>query len=246
MLVLDPLASVYASDENNRALVREFLDWLSAFAVNHPSHPLVMLVAHPAKAIAGEAAVYSGNTDWRNAPRAVWTLRRCKGPGRKKPGEGETDHYVALVLDKANYGPHPVTIPLSSTSVGEDAWRWIEARSINEAVANFAKVRRLTPAPKKEATSGERQPTKHAKTILHASERLVDAEPPAVISVDDFEKDYDEWHRSTYGVQDTPPSRNTLTRAMKKADRCLRFGSQGGVPVVKNCRFKPSAEEGET
>ena len=52
----------------------------------------VLLIAHPAKAASGEAADYSGSTDWRNAARAAWTM-------------GFRDDDPVLTLDKSSYGP---------------------------------------------------------------------------------------------------------------------------------------------
>ena len=176
----------------------------------------------------------------------MWTLIIRESTQHRKPGEGETRNYAALVLDKANYGVHPVTIPLSSVSVGEDAWRWVEARSIHEAVRNYADVRKLRPAPKKDEASTERKPTKQERLVRYAEERLDDAEPTSVITVADLNEDYVAWHQSTYGSRGDAPARNTFTRAMKAADRKPRFGKKGGVDIVKSCRFKPSADDGES
>ena len=243
-IVLDPLASVYASDENNRALVREFLDHLIGFAANHPSKPLILLVGHPAKAIKGDAAVYSGSTDWRNAPRAVVTLKIQTSSQHAKPLEGETNQYVVLELEKANYGPHPIPIPLASQTKGEDQWRWIEARSIDQAVRNYAAVRGLEPAALKSSTTTERQPKKHEKVQLYAAERLADSEGASMM-VDEVNEDYSEWHRSRYGDGDNPIARNTFNRAMKEAGREVRYGQQKkGPQLVKNCRFTTSADVG--
>ena len=176
LVILDPVASVYASDENSRALVREFLDWLTHFAVNHPAQPMILLIGHPAKAAAGEATDYSGVTDWRNAPRALWTLKTRKAPGLKKPGEGETDRYVCLSLDKANFGPRPVHIPLAGKEASDGEWRWVEAHSIAHAVASYAEHLGRTAAGPKGGPTQEKgkKPGLDGKIRQYAEDRLGD------------------------------------------------------------------------
>ena len=72
LLVIDPLAAAYASDENNRGLVRSFVaDW---DAWGRAKRCAVLLLAHPPKSGAG----YAGSTDWEAATRSLWTLAKQK------------------------------------------------------------------------------------------------------------------------------------------------------------------------
>ena len=246
LVVLDPVASVYASDENSRALVREFLDWLTHFAVSHPAQPMILLIGHPAKAATGEATDYSGVTDWRNAPRALWTIKTRKAPGLKKPGEGETDRYVCLSLDKANFGPHPVHIPLASKVGSDGEWRWVEASSISHAVASYAEHIGCTPAGRKGPTKENgNKPGAGEKIRRYAEDRLEDGEASDVVARSDVEEDYRDWHQDTYGEKGKLTTKRTFNRAMKDGDRTPRMGRRGGVEIISKCRLRRPAEESE-
>ena len=100
LVVIDPLAAAYGSNENDRGLVRQFLAHWNGWAAK--TGAAVLLVAHPPKS----AATYSGSTDWRNGVRALWTLTNEKAPGFKRAKEGESVEPLApcLTLDKASYG----------------------------------------------------------------------------------------------------------------------------------------------
>ncbi len=101
---MDPLAAAFGSNENDRALVREWLAIFGDFAARRGC--AVLLIGHPAKVAAGEASRYSGSTDWRNGVRALWTLTTEKVGGREKPKPGETtDRAHCLTLDKSSYSP---------------------------------------------------------------------------------------------------------------------------------------------
>ena len=240
LVILGPVASVYASDENSRALVREFLDWLTHFAVNHPAQPMILLIGHPAKAAAGEATDYSGVTDWRNAPRALWTLKTRKAPGLKKPGEGETDRYVCLSLDKANFGPRPVHIPLASKEASDGEWRWVEAHSIAHAVASYAEHLGRTAAGPKGGPTQEKgkKPGLDGKIRQYAEDRLGDGEASDVVQRDALEKDYRHWHQATCGVDGKLTTKRTFNRAMERGDRTPRMGMRGGVEIISKCRLR--------
>ena len=95
LLVLDPLAAAYGSNENDRALVRQFCATLDAWARRHGC--AVLMVAHPPKTAVD---AYSGSTDWRNASRAMLTLQhKDREEGDEKRKEWK------LSLEKSNYGP---------------------------------------------------------------------------------------------------------------------------------------------
>lgn len=71
LLIMDPLAAAYASQENTRGLVRAFVshwdDW------SQSNNCTTLLLAHPPKSTAFN---YAGSTDWLGAVRALWTLQR--------------------------------------------------------------------------------------------------------------------------------------------------------------------------
>ena len=89
LLVIDPLASAYGSNENDRAQVRRFMASLGDWAER--SGCTVLVIAHPPKS----EAVFSGSTDWHNATRAMWLL------GLKENSAGEPA--PCLELHKSNY-----------------------------------------------------------------------------------------------------------------------------------------------
>ena len=119
LLIIDPLAAAYASDENARALVRAFVsDW---DAWGRATLCATMLVAHPPKAA---GMVYAGSTDWQGAVRNLWTLD--KEQRGKPPPRGQDDNRPwewRLSCEKSNYGPRPETLRLAWDSTG-GGLRW--------------------------------------------------------------------------------------------------------------------------
>ena len=98
LLVIDNVASSFAANENNRSMVRQFINHWSEYAQNH--YCAVMLISHPPKG----GQVYSGSTDWHNASRFVWSFGLCDDMnlrGKRK-----------LEVIKNNYGilPEPLEI----------------------------------------------------------------------------------------------------------------------------------------
>ena len=111
LLILDPSAGAFGSNENDRAAVREFVSALDRWAREHDC--AVLLVSHPPKPptdAKAKAAKYSGSTDWRNAARTVWTLGEC-GVKECKCGR------LVLEVDKASYVKRPEPVHV------EDLWR---------------------------------------------------------------------------------------------------------------------------
>ena len=99
LVVIDPLAAAYGSNENDRALVRQFLAHWNGWAAE--SGAAVLLVAHPPKT----GATFSGSTDWRNGVRALWTLTNERAPGFAPAKDGKAEPLApCLTLDKASYG----------------------------------------------------------------------------------------------------------------------------------------------
>lgn len=117
LLVLDPLAAAFGSNENDRALVRAFCASWDAWA--RSTGCAVMLIVHPPKANAsgdGENAGFSGSTDWRNACRSMWTLARPapEPPAqRKKRGKSPAPpRRPVLSVRKSSYGAPPRPLEL--------------------------------------------------------------------------------------------------------------------------------------
>ena len=241
LVVFDPIASCYASDENSRALVREFLDWLAAFAANHVGRPLVVLVGHPAKASVGEASLYSGTTDWRNACRAMWVLQRRTASGFKKREEGTTRDYMSVTLNKLNApGRQPIEIPLASLRAPEGlGWRWKEAASVADAVASYAAVLGLDPAGQQSASDEPRPPSKTEKNLRYVSERIVNQKGVS-IPLADVQDDYDAWHSATYDTAcDGLLGKRAFNKLMKGKGKTPRMGERDGVvDRLNNAAFK--------
>lgn len=96
LLVLDPLAAVYACNENDRALVRGFMSALALMSKQLGCATL--LIAHPSKDKDHE---FSGSTDWHSAARSVISLER------KQEGKGKESHLASnptLSQSKSSYG----------------------------------------------------------------------------------------------------------------------------------------------
>ena len=80
ILVIDPLAAAYASNENDRALVRAFITHLAEWA--DQTGCAVLIIAHPSKS---RDDSYSGSTDWHNSVQGRWTLAPCKCQPMESP-----------------------------------------------------------------------------------------------------------------------------------------------------------------
>ena len=104
LLVLDPLAAVFASNENDRGLVRAFISSWDRWA--RDSGCAVLMIAHPPKnADDDDAAAYSGSTDWLGGPRSLWalTIYHQLADSRPKKRTGKFVRY--LKNPKNSYGP---------------------------------------------------------------------------------------------------------------------------------------------
>lgn len=89
VLIFDNASDAYGADENNRALVRQFLSALRRIA------PAVLLLshvdAHSSMADPREAKGYSGSTAWNNSARSRWFMAR------------EKNDDILLRVPKSNY-----------------------------------------------------------------------------------------------------------------------------------------------
>ena len=120
ILVLDPLAAAYASNENERGLVRAFVgDWDHWARENECA---VIMVAHPSKS----SPRYAGSTDWQAANRSVWTLSPHYRDGNASTGPLAASAEKAFVISvaKSNYGPLPEPVWIEQN--GRGAWEEIE------------------------------------------------------------------------------------------------------------------------
>ena len=109
LLVIDPLAAAYGSDENVRGLVRQYMASWDAWGRDRRC--AVLMIAHPPKAAgngAGNAdGWWSGSTDWPAAARSAWALEPAGDLTR-------------LVCHKASYGKAPDPVHLAADGV---TWR---------------------------------------------------------------------------------------------------------------------------
>ena len=122
LLIVDPSAAAYGSNENNRALVRAFVSDFDFWArVNDCA---VLILSHPPK----WGADYSGSTDWEASVRSLWILRKERiGPAPKGKGNSQPDQRSEgwqLARPKANYGPAVKPVRLDwDTNGGGLRWK---------------------------------------------------------------------------------------------------------------------------
>ena len=109
LLLVDPLAAAYGSDENVRGLVRQYMASWDAWGRDRRC--AVLMIAHPPKAAgngAGNAdGWWSGSTDWPAAARSAWALE-------------PVGDLTRLVCHKASYGMAPDPVHLAADGV---TWR---------------------------------------------------------------------------------------------------------------------------
>ena len=101
LLVIDSLAACYASNENDRGSVHEFLrswdEWGRVLGCT------TLFVAHTNKA--GE---FSGSTAWHNAVRTRWHIGYEKIGAKPKSNQPDTrEDLPVLTCEKVNYGEKP-------------------------------------------------------------------------------------------------------------------------------------------
>ena len=101
LLIIDPVVAAYGGNENNRQQVRTFLQTLTDAVLE--TEMTIMLVSHTAKAT---ESLYSGSTDWYNAPRAFWSMR-SETWGEQDDKKSAT----RLRLEKSNHGKSWPAVP---------------------------------------------------------------------------------------------------------------------------------------
>ena len=133
LLIVDPLAAAYGSDENARALVRGFMGAFDGWA--RDKGVTVVLIAHPPK---GTGAAYAGSTDWHAAPRGLLSLQLVDTKKRDSDGPGG-DPAFRLSAEKQSYA-----------APGEALWlaeypRWKAVKK--EAAVRWRKGGRKSSSP---------------------------------------------------------------------------------------------------
>ena len=113
LLVLDPLAAAYASDENARGLVRAFVSHWDAWG--QANNCAVLMLAHPPKSA---GINYAGSTDWQGAARALWTLQ-----AEIDKSAAASPRIWKLEFVKGNYGPRTEPLQLRWDTSGAGL-RW--------------------------------------------------------------------------------------------------------------------------
>ena len=109
ILILDPLAAAYGSEENSRALVRAFMTFWLGWA--RETKCTVLIISHEPKNVNEDYRI-SGSTDWYNASRFVLHLglNESKVFGVKdrqlitRSAKTEKAKGLKLTLVKSNYG----------------------------------------------------------------------------------------------------------------------------------------------
>lgn len=97
LIVVDTLADVYPSNENDRAKVRQFIGLLRGLALRQ--NCAVMLLGHPSLTGMASGTGSSGSTAWNNSVRSRLYLSRITDNGF----EADPDKRVMTTM-KANYG----------------------------------------------------------------------------------------------------------------------------------------------
>jgi len=98
LVVVDNVAATFAGDQNNRTMVRSFVNLWRQVA-HGPSKPAVLLLDHPSLSGLTNNTGRGGNMDWRNAVRSALYLH----PSDDK---AEADRGIRILeTAKSNYGP---------------------------------------------------------------------------------------------------------------------------------------------
>lgn len=127
LVVIDTLADVYPSNENDRAKVRQFVGILRGLAIKR--NCAVVLLAHPSLAGLSNKTGTSGSTAWNNSVRSRLYLSRITDDGF----EPDPNARVMSTM-KANYGPTGGEINLKWTDgvfVAEMAPTGLDAMASN-------------------------------------------------------------------------------------------------------------------
>ncbi len=123
LIVIDPSADVFAGDEINRVQVRQFVQKLSALALEHDS--AVVLLSHPSLSGLTSRSGTSGSTAWSNSVRSRLYLE-ADGPMRRvlkvmKSNYGLTGEEIQIRWDDGVYvaddGEDPAAVTIMNAAV---------------------------------------------------------------------------------------------------------------------------------
>ena len=111
VLVIDPLAAAFMSNENDRGLVRAFMTRLAEWAAQNDC--AVLIIAHPPKNRGGQGKaptiddLYSGSTDWPASVQSFWAYSKCGCEVNEEDGDEDPPPcpYRRLGNAKINEGP---------------------------------------------------------------------------------------------------------------------------------------------
>ena len=124
LVILDNIAQLFGGNENVRPEVTQFVNALSAIALQHGA--AVLLLGHPGKATDSQ---FSGSTAWDAAVRSRWLLERPTGEAGDA-GAAELADLRVLRKAKANYAGTGDEIPL----------RWVAGAFQVEGAGSVQKV----------------------------------------------------------------------------------------------------------
>ena len=122
LLVIDPLAAAFASNENDRGLVRAFVSSWDGWARRVECS--VLAISHPPK---DRRNPYAGTTDWEAASRWMATLRATtNADDRHDDNASQADQLKVLEFMKSNYGllPPPVYLKWANGGYVYDGERY--------------------------------------------------------------------------------------------------------------------------
>jgi len=126
LLILDNIAQLFGGNENVRPEVTQFVNALSAIAIEFGA--AVLLLGHPGKAT---DSAYSGSTAWDAAVRSRWLLDRPKADtGGDDAAAADLSDLRVLRKAKANY----------AGTGDEIALRWVEGAFRVEGAASVQQV----------------------------------------------------------------------------------------------------------
>lgn len=117
LIILDNVAAAFASNENDRGAVREFVNTWHVWAREQQCG--VLMLGHPPKS----GDLYSGSTDWRNAARCLWVLQKHKVAAKEGTTKQVETGLWVLNKEKSNYSM-PETLHLKRE---EDYGVWQKA-----------------------------------------------------------------------------------------------------------------------
>lgn len=130
LLVIDPLSGAFGGNENDRAVVYDFISCFRKWS--DTTKCAILIVGHLPKSTEGKSAGFSGSTAWEAAVRTMWKL--SKETRQEGKGNEKTDHhYWTLSQIKTNYAPPQPHLPLIKSVHG---W-WKKAASEDDAINGY-------------------------------------------------------------------------------------------------------------